>query len=138
MDQAGVVQTFLECQNAGDIDCCLELIAEDAVFDVGRGRYEGKEQIRSFVTMLVGRGSHTTVVESRPEQDGVRGLWEQVDDDGRRLGIPQVQLQAQVRVRDGKILSLHARPTAESLAALRAAAQGQQDLTPEALRALRH
>jgi len=86
--------------------------------------------------MLVERNSHTRVAESRPDGEIVSGLWEQADDDGRRLGIESVRLEVKVTVRDGRIASLHARPTPESLAALRAAAQDGQALTPEAQRAL--
>jgi SnoaL-like domain len=136
MEAAATVESYIAAQNAGDIAGCVAVIADDAVFDVGRGRYAGKDQVTSFVKMLIGRQSRTEILESRAEGDSVHGLWRQSDDDGRGLGVEWVQLEAHVTVRDGKINSLHARPTPESLAALRAAAESRQGLTPEARRAL--
>ena len=131
-----IVEEFLSAQNAGEIDTCLEMLASDAIFDVGRGRYDGKEQIRTFLTMLVERGSNTRIVEARTDGDRVHALWAQADDDGRQLGIDSVKLQVEVTIRQGKIAALHARPTPDSLAVLRAAADGRTDLTVEARRAL--
>lgn len=131
-----VVEHFLAAQNAGDIASCLDLLADDALFDVGRGVYGGKEQIASFLDTLHHRGSDTRVLEAHVEGGIVTSTWDQADDDGRQLGIERVQLQAEVTVHDGKITRLYARPTPESLAVLRAAAQDRSDLTPEAQRAL--
>jgi SnoaL-like domain len=136
MQPSAIVDTYLATQNAGQVDRCMELIADDAVFDVGRGYYEGTDQVRTFLLMLIGRGSRTERIESRTEGDSVYAKWRQSDDDGRRLGIEWVELDAEVTVRDGKIALLRARPTPESLARLQAASKSRPDLTAEARRAL--
>jgi hypothetical protein len=106
------------------------------VFDVGRGYYEGKDHAQAFLRMLIGRSSRTERIESRTEGDNVYAKWRQSDDDGRKLGVDWVELEAEVTVREGKIAVLRARPTSESLARLRAASEGRQDLSPEARRVL--
>lgn len=136
MEPPTIVETYLAAQNGGQVDRCMELIADDAVFDVGRGYYEGTEQVRSFLNMLVGRGSRTQAVESRTDANTVHATWRQSDDDGRRLGIEWVELDAAITIREGKIALLRARPTPDSLARLRTASEGREDLSPEARRAL--
>jgi hypothetical protein len=114
-----VVSSYLAAQSCGDIDAALALIADDAVFDVGRGRYEG-HAIREFIERLARIHSVTRVVELEENQSGdVAGTLTQRDDDLRPLGIDEIRLDVQVAVdENGRIAMFSARPTPESLATI--------------------
>lgn len=119
MTAADTLRTYLAAASADD---ALRVIADDAVFDVGRGRYEGAG-IREFLTRL--RSVHSVAHLVRLEDDGpdrAVAVLEQHDDDLRPLGLTAVRLDVEVRVGpDGRITLFRARPTPESLAALAAA-----------------
>lgn len=110
---------YLSAQAAGDVEDALELIADDAVFDVGRGRFQGGD-VRTFLERLRRIHSVTTVVdleEHRPRE--VTGVLAQRDDDLAPLGLDEIRLDVDVTVNDdARIVRFRARPTAESLAAI--------------------
>jgi hypothetical protein len=120
-DAGDVLTRYLAAQNAGDVDGALALIAEDAVFDVGRGRYVG-DAVRGFLERLRDVHSVTTVV-SLDERDGshVAAVLDQRDDDLAPLGIDAIRLDADVDAVGGRITRFAARPTPESLARIAAA-----------------
>jgi hypothetical protein len=118
-----VLRGYLSAQASGDVDGALQRIADDAVFDVGRGRYRGREQIRSFVERLMAVHSRATVLEL-DDVSAQRAIarFQQSDDDLAPLGIDSIELGVQVDItKDGRISAFTARPTPESLAALAAA-----------------
>jgi hypothetical protein len=120
-DAADVLGRYLAAQNAGDVDGALALIAPGAVFDVGRGRYEGGA-VRGFLERL--RDVHSvTAVVSLDERDAshVTAVLGQRDDDLAPLGIDGIELDAEVDVAGGRITRFAARPTPESLARIAAA-----------------
>jgi hypothetical protein len=113
---------YLAAQGSGDVDDVLTHLTDDAVFDVGRGRYEGAE-VRGFLERLRAVRSESRLLEVR-DVDGVRAVavFEQRDDDLAPLGIDTIQLDVEVEVAaDGRIRRFTARPTPESIAALAAA-----------------
>jgi hypothetical protein len=116
------LQAYLEGQSRSTEDA-LRFIADDAVFDVGRGRYEGHEEIRAFVERLRAVNSSTSVVELRDvSATEAVALFEQRDDDLGPLGIESIQLNVRVETNDdGRIKTFTARPTPESIDALTAA-----------------
>jgi hypothetical protein len=119
---AETLRAYLSGQRAG-VDDALGFVAADAVFDVGRGRYEGTPEIRAFVERLLAVHSVTSVVELRAvsDQEAV-ALLEQRDDDLGPLGIDSIRLDVRVETTDdGLIKTFTARPTPESMAALSAA-----------------
>lgn len=111
-----VLRDYLAGQSRS-ADEALRLIADDAVFDVGRGRYEGHEEIRAFVERLRAVNSHTSVVEMRDvSAHEAMAVFEQRDDDLAPLGIDSIQLNVRVHTTDdGHIQTFHARPTPESI-----------------------
>lgn len=116
-----VVREYLAAQSRGDVAEASRWIASDAVFDVGRGRYEGAE-VRDFLNRLRTVNSVTSIVdvEERGEREVV-GVLEQRDDDLAPLGIDRILLDVEIDVLDEKIARFTARPTPESLAAIAAA-----------------
>lgn len=122
MTAADALRAYLEAQSGDDVEEALRLVADDAVFDVGRGRYEGAE-IRGFLARL--RSVHSVARLVRLEDAGpgrATALLEQHDDDLLPLGISSVRIAVEVQVgADGRITLFRARPTPESLAALAAA-----------------
>ena len=121
-DAAGdVLARYLAAQNAGDVDAAIATIAPGAVFDVGRGRYEGGE-VRAFLERLRAVHSVTTVV-SLGDAGGshVTAVLDQRDDDLVPLGIDAIRLDAEVDVAGGRITRFAARPTADSLERISAA-----------------
>ena len=117
-----LVKAYQERQDAGDADGSLALVADDAVFDVGRGHYVGKDQIRHFYdTVLFPIHTETDglVVEARG-QESVVAFLRLSDDNTRRLHLGPVEVRAEYLIRDGKIAALQARPTAESMEKVRA------------------
>jgi hypothetical protein len=121
MDAVDVVKAFQARQDAGDLEGCLALVADDAAFDVGRGRYQGKEQIRRFLeTVLFPIHTRTEgLVAHDLGEDRVSVVLTLSDDNTRRFNVPPIQVQGEYTVRRGKILALQARPTAESLETVR-------------------
>ena len=99
----------------------MRFIADDAVFDVGRGRFEGPA-VRGFLERL--RAIHSRLrildVEERPGGQAV-AVCETRDDDLAPLGIDHIVLDVEMEVADGRIQVFRARPTPESIAALTAA-----------------
>jgi hypothetical protein len=117
-----VVGAFQASQDAEDLSGCLALIADDAVVDVGRGHYEGKEGVRSWLgSTIFPIHTRTDKLEALSvEEDRASTLLTLSDDNTRRLHLAPVQVQAEFVVHQGKIVSLAARPTAGSLATVRA------------------
>jgi hypothetical protein len=119
---ADALRSYVEAQSGDDAEGALRLIADDAVFDVGRGRYEGAG-IREFLERLRSVHSVARVVSIDDAGPGrAVAVLEQHDDDLLPLGIASVRLDVEVEVgADGRIALFRARPTPESLAALAAA-----------------
>jgi hypothetical protein len=119
---ARALSEYLAAQGAEDVDDALRRLADDAVFDVGRGRYEGAA-VRGFLERLRAVHSESRVLELRDVGDGrAVAVFEQRDDDLAPLGIDAVRLDVEVTVdADGRIRTFTARPTPESIAALTAA-----------------
>lgn len=116
-----VFDEYLAAQAAGDIDRVMLLIADDAVFDVGRGRYTG-ESIRQFHERLQAIHSATTPIKvEESEPNHITALLDQYDDDLKPLGIEKILLEADITTSEGKIQGFTARPTRHSLALLAAA-----------------
>jgi hypothetical protein len=118
------LQLYLEAQSRGAEEA-LRLVADDAVFDVGRGRYEGQSEIRQFLERLTTVHSRSALLEVRdvsPTQ--ADAVFEQRDDDLTPLGIDAIRLDVHVEVTDDdRIKNFTARPTRESIEALTAARQ---------------
>lgn len=76
-----VLAAYLAAQSTGDVNAVLRLVAPDAVFDVGRGRYEG-EQVPGFLHRLADVHSVTTLA-AVTYQDATRvsAILDQHDDD---------------------------------------------------------
>jgi hypothetical protein len=118
------LREYLNAQARGAEDA-LKLIADDAVFDVGRGRYEGRAEIRQFLERLRMINSRSSVLEVRDiSPTEAEALFEQTDDDLSPLGIDAIRLDVRVETTgDGRIKDFTARPTPESIEALSAARQ---------------
>lgn len=116
------LQAYLAGQ-ARSTDDALRVIAEDAVFDVGRGRYEGHDEIRGFIDRLRAVNSRSSVVEvNEVSPTEATAVFDQSDDDLRPLGIESIRLDVRVETTaDGYIKEFTARPTPESIEALTAA-----------------
>lgn len=116
------LQAYLSAQSQGTEDA-LRLIADDGVFDVGRGRFQGHEEIRGFLERLRRIHSRSVMVElSDASPREAVAVLEQSDDDLQPLGIDSIRLDVRVRTtEDGRIQAFTARPTPESLEALSAA-----------------
>lgn len=119
---AETLQAYLAGQSRSAEDA-LRFIADDAVFDVGRGRYVGQHEIRGFIERLRAVNSRTSVVELREvSATEAVAVFEQRDDDLVPLGIESIRLNVRVETTDdGRIESFTARPTPESIQALTAA-----------------
>jgi hypothetical protein len=119
---ARALSEYLAAQGAEDVDDALRHLADDAVFDVGRGRYEGAA-VRGFLERLRAVHSESRVLELRDVGDGrAVAVFEQRDDDLAPLGIDAIRLDVEVTVdADGRIRTFTARPTPDSIAALTAA-----------------
>lgn len=116
-----VFDEYLTAQAEGDVDKVMQLISDDAVFDVGRGRYTG-DSIRQFHDRLQAIHSVTTPIKvEEPEPNHLTALLDQYDDDLKPLGIEKIQLEADIMTGDEKIQSFTARPNPLSLAILAAA-----------------
>lgn len=116
-----VFDAYLAAQAEGDMDMVMQLISDDAVFDVGRGRYRG-DGIRQFHDRLQAIHSVTTPIKvAEPEPNHITALLDQYDDDLKPLGIEKIQLEADVVTSDGKIQNFTARPNSASLALIAAA-----------------
>jgi len=121
---SNTLELYLKAQSRGP-DEALRLVADDAVFDVGRGRYEGHPEIRQFFERLRVINSRSSLLEVRdvsPTQ--AEAVLEQRDDDLTPLGIDAIRLDVHVEVTDDdRIKNFTARPTPESIEALTAARQ---------------
>ena len=116
-----VFDEYLTAQAEGDVNKVMQLISDDAVFDVGRGRYTG-DGIRQFHERLQAIHSVTAPIEvTEPEPNHITALLDQYDDDLKPLGIEKIQLEADVMTSEGKIQNFTARPNPASLALLAAA-----------------
>jgi hypothetical protein len=125
---AETLQAYLEAQGRS-ANAALELIADDAVFDVGRGRYDGKAEIALFLERLRTVNSRTSVLDLRDvSTTEAVALFDQRDDDLAPLAIESIQLDVRVETTDdGRIRTFTARPTPESIEALtRARSAGHQ------------
>jgi hypothetical protein len=113
---------YVAAQGSADVDDVLRRLTDDAVFDVGRGRYEGAA-VRGFLERLRAVRSQSRILEVRDVGDGrAVAVFEQRDDDLVPLGIDAIRLDVEVTVdADGRIRTFTARPTPESIAALTAA-----------------
>ena len=116
------LQAYLAAQSRG-ADEALQFIAGDAVFDVGRGRYEGPQEIHEFLQRLVAVNSRTLVLELRDvSATEAVAVFEQRDDDLAPLGIESIRLNVRVETTDdARIRTFTARPTPESMQVLSAA-----------------
>lgn len=118
-----VLLAYVDAQRSGSVEDVLATIADDAVFDVGRGRYDGRAAIRAFHERL--RRIHSTTHVVRVDERGpgeVVAEFDQRDDDLGPLGIDAIRLNVTVHVGpDGRIVRFTARPTPESLARIAAA-----------------
>lgn len=116
------LQAYLTGQSQSTEDA-LRVVADDAVFDVGRGRYQGHDEIRAFLERLRRINSRSVIVELddvAPHE--AAAVFEQRDDDLAPLGIESIRLNVRVRTTDdGRIESFTARPSPESIQALGAA-----------------
>jgi hypothetical protein len=112
-----IVKRYHERQDVQDVPGCLELLADNAFFDVGRGTFSGKEQIANFLRdVLFSIHTQTDALEVISQSDEtVTVLLTLSDDNTRRLQLPPVQVEARYDVREGCIASLHARPTPDSM-----------------------
>ena len=119
---AQVLREYVAAQATGTVDQAMRFIADDALFDVGRGRYEGPA-VRGFVERLRGVHSESRILEiQEPAADRAVAVFEQRDDDLAPLGIPSIRLDVEVETNpSGRIQVFRARPTPESIAALSAA-----------------
>jgi ketosteroid isomerase-like protein len=121
-DSLDVVQRYFTAQTTKDVDASLALLDDAVVFDVGRGRYEGKDAVRSFMEMLARKNTATVARNVAVGRDGqVVAELENQDDDLNELGIESLILDAEISVEGGRITRFQARPTPESLAQLEAA-----------------
>lgn len=124
MAQSGsdTLKQYLEAQSRGTEEA-LRLVADDAVFDVGRGRYEGHTEIRQFFERLRTVKSRSSLLEVRDvSPTEAEAVFEQRDDDLTPLGIDAIRLEVRVEVTDdNRIKTFTARPTPESIEALTAA-----------------
>lgn len=117
---AQVLREYVGAQ-AGDVDEVLRFIADDAVFDVGRGRFEGPA-VRGFLERLRAIHSRLRILEIEEQSESrARAVCETRDDDLAPLGIENIRLDVEVETADGRIRAFRARPTPESIAALQAA-----------------
>jgi limonene-1,2-epoxide hydrolase len=122
IDPVQVVQEYFEAQAGSDLDLALSTLDDRVVFDVGRGRYEGKDAVSSFLAMLAAKDTATVVVDMSLAADGrILCVLRNSDRDLRQLGIESLDLAAEVSVEDGRITQFHARPTPESIEKLEAA-----------------
>lgn len=120
-----VFDNYLAAQAAGDTDRVMQLIADDAVFDVGRGKYVS-DGIRQFHERLQDIKSATHVIEvDEISPKHITALLDQSDDDLKPLGIERIQLEADIVINDqGQIRTFTARPTPSSLSQIAAARSG--------------
>jgi hypothetical protein len=118
------LRDYLEAQSRSAEEA-LQLVAVDAVFDVGRGRYEGHGEIREFLERLRKVNSQSSLLEVRDlSATEAEAVFDQRDDDLTPLGIDAIRLDVRVEVTlDSRIKTFTARPTPESIAALTAARQ---------------
>lgn len=120
-EQVRVVEAYQERHDRQDMEACLALVADGAIFDVGRGHFVGREQIRHFlntVTFPIHTETEELEVLAR-EGQRIQLLLSLSDDNTRRFDLGPVQVQAEYTVREGRIVALHARPTAEAMEKVR-------------------
>jgi hypothetical protein len=90
------LQAYLAGQSRSAEDA-LRFIADDAVFDVGRGRYVVQHEIRGFIERLRAVSSRTSVVELHEvSATEAVAVFEQRDDDLVPLGIDSIRLNVRV------------------------------------------
>lgn len=125
MDDVATVEAFRAAQNGGDVDACLRLLAPDALFDIGTGRFRGVRRIATLLRLLA-RIHYTTSGE--PPRRGDEGLltatWTVRHDDLRRNGLGELVVSAEIQVAEGRISLLRTRATPETLERLRARSGG--------------
>jgi len=124
LSASDTLRLYLEAQSRGT-DEALQLVADEAVFDVGRGRYQGRAEIREFFERLRTVNSRSSLLEVRDlSPTEAEAVFEQRDDDLAPLGIDSIRLDVRVEVtEDNRIRNFTARPTKESIEALTAARQ---------------
>jgi len=124
LSASDTLRLYLEAQSRGT-DEALQLVADEAVFDVGRGRYQGRAEIREFFERLRTVNSRSSLLEVRDlSPTEAEAVFEQRDDDLAPLGIDSIRLDVRVEVtEDNRIRNFTARPTKESIEALTAAGQ---------------
>ena len=64
-DAVALVEAFRTAQNRGDVEGCLGLLGDAAVFDIGTGRFEGPPRIATLLRLLA-RIHYTTEGEPGP------------------------------------------------------------------------
>lgn len=117
-----VFNNYLAAQAEGDIDKVMQLISDDATFDVGRGVYTD-DGIRHFHERLQDINSVTEVIEvNEVSPEHITALLDQSDEDLKPLGIEKIQLDADIATNEqGQIRAFTARPTPASLALIASA-----------------
>lgn len=64
-----LVHAYVESQNAQDTEKALELLAEDAIFDVPEGLYEGKDEASEWIEQAFAYGATVSVRDFQTEGD---------------------------------------------------------------------
>lgn len=119
-DDVATVEAFRAAQNAGDVEGCLRLLAPDALFDIGTGRFEGVRRIATLLRLLARIHYTTTGERAQPGEDGVlTAAWTVRHDDLTRNGLGELEVSAEIRVAGGAIRLLRTRATPETLERLR-------------------
>jgi hypothetical protein len=100
-DPVGVLVAFELARNRGDLDAALSYFASDAVVVQRSARFNGRDEIRTFLQAAPNRGRATVIANRR--QDGSRVTWNE------RIGSPNANtgdVNAEAVVLEGKIRSL--------------------------------
>jgi limonene-1,2-epoxide hydrolase len=106
MDAGAVVDRFMACFDAKDLDGALELVADDVYYDnVPVGDMRGKEAMREFLAPLVGGDGPVTFEVHRQAVSGDVVFNERTDRmvvRGKQIALPVAGV---FEVSDGKITS---------------------------------
>ena len=116
-DNRAILDRYVELYNAGDIDACVDLYADDAVQRMHDGIFHGRDEIRQrlAVELTAFADAHYTVVSFVEDGDAFADEWTltgthtgvfilpdgtPVPPTGKRINVSGMEL---VRIRDGKI-----------------------------------
>jgi hypothetical protein len=92
MSPEELVQAYIEAQNNQDVETALALIAEDAVFDVPEGLYQGKDEAKEWVEQAFAYGA--TVAARDFQTEGNRTVYICEVDVGSTVLVGQWELVA--------------------------------------------